>query len=60
MSEPSHFGSDLSHSAEKRPVLEGFFVDTTILQLEMDISEFVFEFGADNLKDVPVTLFVER
>jgi hypothetical protein len=56
----SHFITELSRTFAKRPVLEGFYVDTKVLQLDVDTSEFVFAFGADNLKDVPVTLFVER
>jgi hypothetical protein len=35
-------------------------VDLEVLQVDVDMSEFVFEFSADNLKDVPVTLFIER
>jgi hypothetical protein len=42
----------------RRPVLRGLAVDPKILKVDIDTSEFVFEFGADNLKDVPVTLFV--
>jgi hypothetical protein len=45
---------------QKRPVLHGFIVDTELLTVDMDMTEFVLEFGADNLKDVPVTLFVNR
>jgi hypothetical protein len=60
MSEPPPTGSDSKRSVEHRPLLHGMLVDLEVLQVDVDMSEFVFEFGADNLKDVPVTLFVER
>jgi hypothetical protein len=44
----------------RRSVLRGFAVDPKILKVEIDVSEFFFEFGAHNLKDVPVTLFMTR
>lgn len=52
-------GRYVSDNPEDRPVLRGLVVDLETLQVDVDMSEFVFEFGADNLKDVPVTLFVD-
>jgi hypothetical protein len=43
---------------KKRPLLHGLEVDPEFLRVDVDLDEFAFEFGADNLKDVPVTLFV--
>jgi hypothetical protein len=60
ISEPPRSGSDSTRSVEGRPVLRGLLVDLDVLQVDVDMSEFVFEFGADHLKDVPVTLFIER
>jgi hypothetical protein len=40
--------------------LRGLLVDSEMFQVDMDMSEFVFEYGADHLKDVPVTLFIEK
>lgn len=60
ISNPPQASSDSSHSVKDRPVLHGLLVDTEVLKVDIDMSEFVFEFGADNLKDVSVTLFVER
>lgn len=59
ISRPPQSGSDAPHNVEERPVLYGLLVDSAVLQVDIDMSEFVFEFGADNLKDVPVTLFIE-
>lgn len=42
-----------------RPVLYGIEVKTGILNLPVMDTEFVFEFGADNLKDGTATLFFE-
>jgi len=58
--EPARSGSFLSPPPNDRPVLHGLVVDTEALGLDMDMSEFVFEFGPDNLKDVPVSLFINR
>jgi hypothetical protein len=44
---------------EDRPLLSGLRVDRDVLQVDVDMSEFVFGFGSDNLKDVDATLFVE-
>jgi hypothetical protein len=41
-------------------VLYGLRIDPARLQVDVDPNEFVFELDADNLKDVSVTLFVER
>lgn len=60
ISEPPRSGFDSTRSVEGRPVLRGMLVDLEVLQVDVDMSEFVFEFGADHLKDVPVTLFIER
>jgi hypothetical protein len=60
ISEAVHFRADATSALDDRSILIGFFVDTEVVKLEIDMSEFVFEFGADNLKDVPVTLFVDR
>jgi len=60
ISEPPRSGSHSTHSVENRPVLHGVLVDLEVLQVDVDMSEFVFEFSVDNLKDVPVTLFIER
>ena len=43
-----------------RTLVHGLIVDTEALGVDIDVSEFVFEFGADTLKDVPVSLFIER
>ena len=59
MSDPPRAGSDSSRGVENRPVLYGFVVDLEVLNVDIDMSEFVFEFGTDNLKDVSVTLFFE-
>lgn len=40
--------------------MHGLLVDSGVLQVNIDMSEFLLEFGEDLLKDVPVTLFVER
>ncbi len=60
VSEPPRFCSDFERGADaqKRPVLHGFLVDTELLTVDIDMAEFVVTFGADNLKDVPVDLFV--
>jgi hypothetical protein len=60
ISEPRRSESDSPRSVEDRPVLRGLLVDSEILQVDVDMSEFVFEYGADHLKDVPATLFIER
>lgn len=60
ISEPLRSGSGSPRSFEDRPVLHGLLVDPEVLQVNVDMTECVFEFGADNLKDVPVTLFVQR
>jgi hypothetical protein len=60
VSESPRSGSDSPDSVKDRPVLQGLVVDTEVLGVDIDMSEFVFEFGADNLKDVPVSLFIER
>ena len=60
VSHPVQSGSASLRAIETRPILHGFLVDTERFALDLDLSEFVFEFGADTLKDVPVTLFVER
>jgi len=52
--------SGWSSNLDDRPLLCGFLVDTEALGLNVDPEELVFEFGADHLKDVPVTLFVDR
>jgi hypothetical protein len=59
VSESLGSGSD-SYSVNNRPVLHGLVVDTEILGVDIDNSEFVYEFGADTLKDVSVSLFVKR
>jgi len=59
VSESPRSGSDSPHGVKDRPVLHGLVVDTEVLGLEIDMSEFVFAFGTDNLKDVPVTLFID-
>lgn len=41
----------------KRPVLHGLLVGETSLVPDLDTSEMRFEFGADHLKDVGVSLF---
>ena len=43
-----------------RPVLHGLLVQLSALQVTVDKDEFIFEFGADHLKDVRATLFVQR
>ena len=43
---------------EDRPILSGLRVDCGLLQVDVDMSEFVFEFCPDSLKDVDVTLFL--
>lgn len=53
-------GAGLPREVEDRPLLHGLVVDTEILGVEVDMTEFVFEFDTDSLKDVPVTLFLER
>lgn len=58
ISEPHR--SDSPRSVENRPVLHGLRVDLEVLQVAVDMSEFVYEYGADYLKDVSVTLFIER
>ncbi len=58
--ELSGSGSAAPGSIEGRPVLQGFVVNQDVLAVDVDMSEFVFEFAVDSLKDVPVTLFVER
>ena len=58
LSEPPRTASELPHDIENRPCLYGLLVDLEMLQVEVDMNEFVFEFGSDSLKDVPVTLFV--
>ncbi len=60
VSGPPRPGSHSPRGIEDRSVLHGLVVDLGVLNVDVDMSEFVFEFGADNLKDVPVTLFVER
>jgi hypothetical protein len=57
---PSRPQSSIWGSIEERPVLHGLMVDTEILRVDVEMSEFVFELGADLLKDVPVTLFMDR
>lgn len=59
-SEPAPSGSDSASGAGTRPVLHGLLVNLREMEVDVDASEFKFEFGTDLLKDVPVTLFVER
>jgi hypothetical protein len=60
VSEPPGFGADSTHTVKDRPILHGLLVDTNALEVDIDMREFVFEFGSDNLKDVSVSLFTER
>lgn len=60
VSEPVGSTSDAPRSVEDRPVLHGLVVDLDTLQVDLDMREFDFEFGVDNLKDVSVTLFIDR
>ncbi len=55
----SHFGPDSPIMIKDRPVLHGLQVDMEALKVDIDMSEFIVECGADNLKDVPVTLFID-
>ncbi len=59
ISEPRRPEAGSPRSVEDRPVLRGLVVDTDVLRVDVDASEFVFECGADHLKDVSATLFVE-
>lgn len=60
VSEPPRSGSGTVRNVEQRPVLHGMRVDLEVLQVDIDMSELVFELGADNLNDVPVTQFIAR
>ena len=60
LGDPSRYPAGSAGSAKSRPVLCGLRVNLEALQVEVDMSEFRFELGADTLKDVPVTLFLER
>lgn len=59
-SAPPEYAPGSRRIATDRPLLRGLEVDTDVLRVETDESEFVFEFGADNLKDVFVSLFIRR
>jgi hypothetical protein len=60
ITEPAGQARDQPSGLELRPVLHGLVVDLDVINVEVDASEFVFELGPDNLKDVPVTLFMDR
>lgn len=45
---------------KQRMVVNGFRVDTRQMKIELDSSEFEFNIGADNLKDVTALLFCEH
>lgn len=57
LSDPPQAASSTPRGLEGRAILRGFEVDLALLDVNVDVGEFTFEFGADNLKDVPVTLF---
>ena len=52
--------TDPSRTDKDRPVLLGLVVATRVLGVEIDMSEFVFEFDTDSLKDVSASLFIQR